>query len=154
MACILLWSSAVTVHDSRACRKMDVTRERISRVFEPREMLLSFQTGFSIVNVTVVRAIQESISGLEPSSDKIEPRYSKLVTISSFCPFHLLVDAACVVCHQLCLLYAHIPAVGSGGFVETLSNSARSSSSTAEPSMSLAQLRLVIVLPPMLTVPS
>ena len=32
MACILLWSSAVRVHDSQAYRKMDVTRERISRV--------------------------------------------------------------------------------------------------------------------------
>ena len=31
MACILLWSSAVRVHDSQAYRKMDVTRERISR---------------------------------------------------------------------------------------------------------------------------
>ena len=32
MACILLWSSAVRVHDSQADRKMDVTRERISRI--------------------------------------------------------------------------------------------------------------------------
>ena len=32
MACILLWSSAVRVHDSQAYRKMDVTRERISRI--------------------------------------------------------------------------------------------------------------------------
>ena len=31
MACILLWSSAEKVHDSQAYRKMDVTRERISR---------------------------------------------------------------------------------------------------------------------------
>ena len=30
MACILLWSSAVRVHDTQAYRKMDVTRERIS----------------------------------------------------------------------------------------------------------------------------
>ena len=34
MACILLWSSAVRVHDSQAYRKMDVTRERISRILE------------------------------------------------------------------------------------------------------------------------
>ena len=32
MACILLWSSAVRVHDSQAYRKTDVTRERIKRV--------------------------------------------------------------------------------------------------------------------------
>ena len=30
MACILLWSSGVRVHDSQAYRKMNVTRERIS----------------------------------------------------------------------------------------------------------------------------
>ena len=32
---------------------MDVTRERISRIFELREMLLSFQTGFNLVNAVV-----------------------------------------------------------------------------------------------------
>ena len=46
MACILLWSSAVRVHDSHAYREMDVTRERISRILELREILLSIQTGF------------------------------------------------------------------------------------------------------------
>ena len=56
MACILLWSSAVRVHDSQAHRKMDVTRERISRILELREILLSFQTGFSLVNSAVACA--------------------------------------------------------------------------------------------------
>ena len=45
MACILLWKSAVRVHDSLAYRKMDVTRERISRILELRKILMSFQTG-------------------------------------------------------------------------------------------------------------
>ena len=49
MANILLWSSAVRVHDSQAYRKMDVTRERISRILKLREILLSFKTGFSLV---------------------------------------------------------------------------------------------------------
>ena len=53
MACILLWSSAVKVHDSQAYRKMDVTRERIIRILELREILLSIQTGFNLVNVAV-----------------------------------------------------------------------------------------------------
>ena len=69
MACILLWSSAVRVHDSHAYRKMDVTRERTSRILELREI---------------------SISGLESSSVITEPRYLKLVTVSSFCPFTLI----------------------------------------------------------------
>ena len=67
-----------------------MTWERISRIFELREILLSFKTGFNLVNAAVVCAILESISGLETSSDTSEPRYLKLVTVSSFCPFTLI----------------------------------------------------------------
>ena len=90
MACILLWSSAVRVHDSQAYRRMDVTRERISRILELREILPSFQTGFNLITAAIVCAILESISGLEPSSLLTEPRYLKLVTVSSFCHFTLI----------------------------------------------------------------
>ena len=69
---------------------MDVTRERISRILELREILLSFQTSFNLVNAAVVCAILESISGLEPSAAITEPRSLKLVTVSSFCPFTLV----------------------------------------------------------------
>ena len=72
------------VNDSQAYKKMDVTRKRISHILELREILLSFQTGFNLVNAAVVCAILESISGLEPSSVITEPRYLKLVTGSSF----------------------------------------------------------------------
>ena len=68
---------------------MDVTKERISRILELRDLLLSFQTGFILVNAAVVCAILESISGLEPSSFITEPKYLKLVTVSSFCQFTL-----------------------------------------------------------------
>ena len=90
MACILLLSSAVRVHDSQAYRKMDVTRECNSRILELRDILLSVQIGFSLVDAAAVCAILESISGLEPSSVITEPRYLKLVTVSSFCPFTLI----------------------------------------------------------------
>ena len=60
MAYILLWNSAVRVHDSQAYRKMDVTRKHITCILELREILLVF--------AAVVCAILESISGLEPSS--------------------------------------------------------------------------------------
>ena len=63
------------VHDSQAYRKIDVTRERISRILELREMLLSFQTGFNLVNAAVVCALLENISGLELSSVITELRY-------------------------------------------------------------------------------
>ena len=90
MACILLWSSAVRVHDSQAYRKMNVTRERFSCILELSKILPSFRTGFNLVNAAVVCAVLESISGLQPSSVITEPRYLKLVTVSSFCPFTLI----------------------------------------------------------------
>ena len=69
------------VHDSQAHSKMDVKRECISRVLELRKMVLSFQTGFNLVSDAVVCAILESVSRLEPSSDRTEPRDLKLVTV-------------------------------------------------------------------------
>ena len=99
MACILLWSSAVRVHDSQAYRKMDATRERISHILELREILSSFQTGFNLVNDAAVCAILESTSGLEPSSVITKPWYLKLVTVLRFCPFTLI----SVLCHWCCL---------------------------------------------------
>ena len=64
---------------------MDVTKECIRCILELTEILLSFQTGFNLVNAAVVCAILDSISGLEPSSVITEPRYLKLVTVSVFC---------------------------------------------------------------------
>ena len=57
---------------------------------------LSIQTGFDLVNAAVACAILESISGLEPSSAIIEPRYLKLVTISSFSCF--CINDSCLKC--------------------------------------------------------
>ena len=103
------------VHDSQAYRKMDETKERISRILELREILLSIQTGFSLVNAAVICAILESISGLEPSSVITGPRYLKLVLLSIY-----FVDATSVVCHQLGLLGTDLHVVGCAGFVETI----------------------------------
>ena len=96
---------------------MDVTRERISRILELRGILLSVQTGFSLVNAAVVCAILESISGLGPSSLKTEPRYLKLVAVSSFCPLTLISLLMPLV---LALLGTDLHAVGCGDFVEML----------------------------------
>ena len=68
-------------------QKDDVTRERITSILELREILLSLQTGFNLVNAAIVCAVLESILGLEPSSDTTQPRYLKLVIVSSLCPF-------------------------------------------------------------------
>ena len=53
-------------HDSQACRKMDVTKERISRIMELREILLSFQTGFNRVSAAVACGILDSIRAWNP----------------------------------------------------------------------------------------
>ena len=90
-------------------------RQRISRILELREMLLSFQTCFDLVSAGVVFATLESISGFELSSVITEPMYLKLVTVSSF---DLTVDATGGVCHQLSLLGTDVHAVGCGGFAE------------------------------------
>ena len=84
----------MSVHDSQAYRKMDVTRERISRIFELREIHLSFQTVFNLVIAAVVSTILESISGMKPSSVITDPRYLYLVSVSSF--------SACRVLFVLC----------------------------------------------------
>ena len=123
MACILLWSSVVRVHDSQAYRMTDVTKERIIRILELREIFVSFQTGLNLVNAAVVCATVESISGLEPSSDVTEYRYLKLVTVSSLRPFTLisvLMPLVLFVISLIGLLGTNLHAVGCGGFVETL----------------------------------
>ena len=51
------------VHDSQAYRKMNVTKERFSRILELTEILLSFQTAFNVVNA-VVFAILERLGTL------------------------------------------------------------------------------------------
>ena len=98
---------------------MDVTRERISCILELTETLMPFQADFNLVNAAVVCAVVESISGLETSSVITEPRYLKLVIISSFCLFNLISVLMPLVffCHQLGLLGTNLHAVSCGGFV-------------------------------------
>ena len=101
---------------------MGVTRVCISRILELKEMLLSFQKGLNLVNVAVVCGVLESTTSLEPSSDTTEPRYFeacdclKLLSVK----FDFLVDAAGVVCRQLCLLGTDLHTINCGGFVEML----------------------------------
>ena len=98
------------VHDSQTYRKMDVTRQCVSHILELKEILLSFQTGFSLVNAAVVCAVLRSISGLEPSSVITEPRYLKLVTVSSFCQFTLIcVDVTGIVISLVFLALISMP---------------------------------------------
>ena len=99
MACVVIQSSVVRVHDSQAYRKMDVTREHMSHILKLREILSSFQTGFNLVNGAVVCAVLESNSGLETSSVITEPSTWNLWL--SQASVHLL-QSLCW-CHRCCL---------------------------------------------------
>ena len=89
MACILLSVSAVNVQDSQAYRNMDMTRERISLIFELSAIFLSFQMVLSLASAALAWAILARISGLDPSSAMISPRYLNLLTQPSFSPLTL-----------------------------------------------------------------
>ena len=67
MACILLWSSVVKIHDSQANGKTDVTRERISRISELREILKFLSIYFNLcVDATDVVRHQFGLPGTDP----------------------------------------------------------------------------------------
>ena len=90
MACILFSVSAVSVQDSQAYRNMDITRERISPIFELSAIFLSFQMVLRLASAAVAWAILARISGLDPSSAMIAPRYLNMLTQSSFSPLTLI----------------------------------------------------------------
>ena len=75
-------NSTVKAHDSQEYRNMEMNR--ISFTFDPRDMLLPLQIGFSFVRAAVAGTNLERISGFEPSSETAAPRYLKLVTVPSF----------------------------------------------------------------------
>ena len=77
-----------------------MTRERIRRILELREILLSFQTGFNLVNAAVVCAILENISGLEPSSVITELRYWKVPTLCISYKDHVTNEEVCAKIQQ------------------------------------------------------
>ena len=155
-ACVLFSNSAVKVHDSQVYRTMVMSRERISFTFEPRDMLLSFQMSFSFDRAAVAYAILERIADLEPSSETIAPRSLKLVTVPSFCPSTFISLWMPLVLFVISLVFSALFSIIY--LVQVLSrHSTRASSScssSARASMSSANRRLVIFLPPMLIFPS
>ena len=109
-------SPAVRVHDSQTYREMDVTRERIIRIFELREILLSFQTGCSLVSLCypgeyfrLGTLFSYNWAQLLEACDCLKP-------LSIY--FDVCVDVTGVVCHQRDLLDTDLHAVGFGGFAE------------------------------------
>ena len=84
MACILLFSSAVKVHDSQAYRKMDVTREHFRCILELREILLLFQTGFNLVSAAVVCGILETREPQIQSKTLTSPAELRVPNLETF----------------------------------------------------------------------
>ena len=133
MACILLSVSAVSVQDSQAYRNMDMTRERISLNFELSAIFLSFQMVLSLAWAILAR-----ISGLDPSSAMIAPRYLNLLTQFNFSPLTLMSVLKPLVLLVISLAFSALICMPKA--VEVLSRrstkSASSSSLPARPFMS------------------
>ena len=119
---------------------MEMTRERISFAFDPRDMLLSLQIGFSFVRAAVACALFERISGLEAASETTALSYMKLVTVDSFCSFYLNLPLDALALFFISFVFsALIPILY---LVQVLSRlSTRASSSLAGKSMSSANRR-------------
>ena len=137
-------------------RNMEMIRERISFTFDPKDMLLSLQMGFSFVRAVVACAILERTSVLEQSSETTAPRYLKLVTVPNFCPFTFISLWMPFALFIISLVFSALISILY--LVQVLtrlsSRASISCSSSARASMSSANRRLVIFLPPMLTFPS
>ena len=133
-----------------------MTRERISFTFDPRDMLLSLQMGFSFVRAAVACAILERTSGLEQSPETNAQMSLKLVTVPNFCPFTFISLWMPLTLFVISLVISALtPTLYLVQVSSRLSTRASSScSSSARASMSSANRRFVILLPPMLTFPS
>ena len=135
---------------------MDMTRERTSLIFELSAIFLSFQMVLCLASAAVAWAILARMSGLDPSSAMIVPRYLNLLTQSNFSPLDLMSVLKPLVLLVITLVFSALICMPKA--VDVLSRrstkSASSSSIPARPSMSSAKRKVVILLPPTLIVPS
>ena len=119
-------------------------------------MLLSLHIGFSFVRAAVAYILLERTSDFKPSSETIAPRYLELVTVPSFRPLTLTSLWMQLALFVMSLVFSALISIFYR--LQVLSRlSTRASSScfsSARASMSSANRRLVMVLPPMLTFPS
>ena len=132
---------------------MEMTRERISFTFDPRDMLLFLLIGFSFIKAEVACSILERTPCLDPSSETTALRYLKCVTVPSFCPFYLdlPLDVIGAVCHQFSLLSTDLHLIPCARLARLSTRASSSCSTSARASLSSANCRYVIFLPPMLT---
>ena len=152
--CIFLSISAVNVQVSQEYKIMDMTKELNSLIFELRSMFLSSQMILSFVSAAMVWAILERISGMDPSSVTMVPKYLKLWTVFSFSPLTLMSLLMPLVLLVINLVFSAL--ICMPYVVEVLSRCytrlSNSNSAPARPSVSSVKHKFEIVLPPMLTV--
>ena len=116
-SCLLFSYSSVKVHDSQAYIYMEMSRERISFNFDPKDMLLVLQMGFSFVRAAVACAILERTSGVGLS---FETTASSTCYSAQLLPFYLylFLDVIGAICHKFGLgTDCHL--IPCAGFVET-----------------------------------
>ena len=93
-------------------------------ILELMEMFLSFQMTFSccfFFTATVVWAIPESTSGLDPSCDTIVPRYKAMDGLQFLVVYgNVNADAIGVICHQLGLLCTDLHVMCCGGLFKVI----------------------------------
>ena len=135
---------------------MEMTRERISFIFDPRDMLSSLQMGFSFVRAALACAILERTSGLEPSSETTAPRYLKLVTVPSVCSLTFIIFWIPFALFVINLVFSALISILYLVQVSSIRSTRASYPcfSSARTSMPSANRRLVMFLPPMITFPS
>ena len=132
-----------------------MTRARISLTLELSWMFLSFHILFNLVMAAVACAVLARISSFEPSAEIIDPRYLKVDTVSSV--WSLILISFWMPLELLVITLVLSAFISMPYFLEAVSkhsaSASSSSSSPASPSMSSANRKLVMVLPPMMTVP-
>ena len=101
-------------------------------------------------------AFLERTSGSEPSSETTAPRYLKLVTVPNFCPFTFMYLWVQLVPFVISLVFSALISILYlvQVFSRLYTRASSSCSFSARASMSSANRRLVIYLPPMLSFPS
>ena len=113
---------SVNVQVSQTYNSTEITRERISLIFELREKYLLFQMVFSLASAALVCAILDSASGLGTLiCDDCVQILEAINLVQYFAvDSDVDVDAICVVSHQFGLLYTNFHARGCRGLTQAI----------------------------------
>jgi len=113
---------SVNVQVSQTYNSAEITRERISLIFELREKCLLFQIVFSLASAALVCAILDIASGLGTLICDDCVQILEAVNLVQYFAVDsdVDVDAICVVSHQFGLLYTNFHARGCRGHTQAI----------------------------------